>query len=223
MAILPTKYFIVLLLLLAIIMADVLPVTSAHANGALRAIKALFAWLRLSAKRKHGLQSAQLAFPGATTFVQRFGGALNLNVHFHSLVTDGVFVEDAAGNARFYETPPPSHSDIQHITERVVASVTRWLQRKYGEQSFTDELSSRDSLLAACYAASIRNSAALGGTRGQAEAVVLLGAHGASAIEPKHRNSIAGFSLHASVAVDGDDRRALERLLRYTAPPALAN
>ena len=59
-------------------------------------IKALFAWLRLSAKKKHGLQSAQLAFPGAITFVQRFGGALNLNVHSHTLVTDGVFVDQVA-------------------------------------------------------------------------------------------------------------------------------
>jgi len=25
------------------------------------------------------------------TFVQRFGGALNLNVHFHTLVLDGIY------------------------------------------------------------------------------------------------------------------------------------
>jgi hypothetical protein len=43
-----------------------------------------------------------------------------------------------------------------------VASVARWLERKYGEQSFTDELSSREALLAACYAASIRNGATFG-------------------------------------------------------------
>ena len=28
---------------------------------------------------------------GVVTFVQRFGGAVNLNVHFHSLVLDGVY------------------------------------------------------------------------------------------------------------------------------------
>jgi hypothetical protein len=32
--------------------------------------------------------------PGAVTAVQRFGGALNLNIHFHSLVLDGVYVGD---------------------------------------------------------------------------------------------------------------------------------
>ena len=32
---------------------------------------------------------------GAVTVIQRFGGGLQLNVHFHSLVLDGVFVEAA--------------------------------------------------------------------------------------------------------------------------------
>jgi hypothetical protein len=31
--------------------------------------------------------------PGAVTFVQLFGSALNLNPHFHSLLTDGAFVD----------------------------------------------------------------------------------------------------------------------------------
>jgi Putative transposase len=30
---------------------------------------------------------------GAITFVQRFGSSLNLNVHLHFVVVDGVFVE----------------------------------------------------------------------------------------------------------------------------------
>lgn len=38
---------------------------------------------------------------GAVAIVQRFGGALNLNVHIHALVLDGVFVRDAAGGVVF--------------------------------------------------------------------------------------------------------------------------
>jgi len=41
---------------------------------------------------------------GAVTLNQRFGAALNLNVHFHMLVHDGVYV-DAASVVRF-EVPP---------------------------------------------------------------------------------------------------------------------
>jgi hypothetical protein len=33
--------------------------------------------------------------------VQRFGGALNLNVHVHALVLDGVFAKDCAGVVAF--------------------------------------------------------------------------------------------------------------------------
>jgi hypothetical protein len=31
------------------------------------------------------------------TAIQRFGSALNVNVHFHTLVAQGVFVEDSEG------------------------------------------------------------------------------------------------------------------------------
>jgi hypothetical protein len=37
--------------------------------------------------------------------IQRFGGALNLNVHFHALVLDGVFAPDDGGRLQFHRTP----------------------------------------------------------------------------------------------------------------------
>ena len=36
----------------------------------------------------------KMAHTGAVTLIQRFGGALNLNVHFHMLFLDGVYVDD---------------------------------------------------------------------------------------------------------------------------------
>lgn len=39
---------------------------------------------------------------GAVAVIQRFGGALNLNVHIHALVLDGVFARDAAGVVAFH-------------------------------------------------------------------------------------------------------------------------
>jgi hypothetical protein len=39
--------------------------------------------------RKAGLTRGQ-AQCGAVTLIQRFGSALNLNVHFHMLIPDGV-------------------------------------------------------------------------------------------------------------------------------------
>ena len=43
--------------------------------------------------RKAGFTRA-VAKTGAVTLVQHFGSALNLNLHFHMLVLDGVYVEN---------------------------------------------------------------------------------------------------------------------------------
>jgi len=37
------------------------------------------------------------------TIIQRFGGGLNLNVHFHTLVLDGVFTEREGDTLHFQE------------------------------------------------------------------------------------------------------------------------
>jgi hypothetical protein len=36
-----------------------------------------------------------MAAAGAATLIQRFGCALNLNIHFHMLFLDGVYVDSA--------------------------------------------------------------------------------------------------------------------------------
>lgn len=51
-------------------------------------VRTVFASLRRRARKHWGVPRGQC---GAVTFVQRFGDALNLNVHFHSLVLDGVY------------------------------------------------------------------------------------------------------------------------------------
>ena len=56
--------------------------------------------------RKAGLTRAS-AVTGAVTLIQRFGSALNLNVHFHLLVLDGVYRREGEGRLRF--VPVPAH------------------------------------------------------------------------------------------------------------------
>lgn len=46
------------------------------------------------------------AFTGAVTLIQRYGSALNLNIHFHMLFLDGVYVSDGADNLAFVTTKP---------------------------------------------------------------------------------------------------------------------
>jgi hypothetical protein len=47
-------------------------------------IKTIFSSMRRRARQGFGIKRAQC---GAVTFVQRFGGAINLNINFHTLAS----------------------------------------------------------------------------------------------------------------------------------------
>jgi hypothetical protein len=53
--------------------------------------------------RKAGF-TRKAAQTGAVTLIQRFGGALNLNVHFHMLFLKGVYTTTLWGKSRFRRT-----------------------------------------------------------------------------------------------------------------------
>jgi hypothetical protein len=56
--------------------------------------------------RRAGLTRAS-GHTGAVTVVQRFGSALNLNVHFHLLFLDGVYVNDDVNSPEFRHVSAP--------------------------------------------------------------------------------------------------------------------
>ena len=55
----------------------------------------------------------------AVTFIQRFGDALNLNVHFHLLALDGVYAEDDNGCISFRPVAPPGDEEVTRVAERI--------------------------------------------------------------------------------------------------------
>ena len=61
--------------------------------------------------------------------IQRFGAALNLNVHGHALVLDGVHVEDG-GILRFHEAMPPTDDEMDRLLETIDRRVHRLLARR---------------------------------------------------------------------------------------------
>ena len=61
-------------------------------------MRAVFSSLRRRARHELGVAKPRC---GAVTFVQRFGDALNLNIHFHSVVLDGVY-EDRGDDHQEY-------------------------------------------------------------------------------------------------------------------------
>ena len=57
--------------------------------------------------------------PGGVTFVQRFGSALNLNVHFHTVALDGVY-SVAGSEPVFFQLPGPTDEEVEDIVAAVV-------------------------------------------------------------------------------------------------------
>ena len=71
-------------------------------------VEAIFASYRVRAKR--GGIDGQC---GAVNFVQRVGSSMNLHVHFHVAVLDGVFTRDADAGVLFYSALGPTHGELE--------------------------------------------------------------------------------------------------------------
>jgi len=188
-------------------------------------IDALKQCLRRRAKREFGLESVKDAQVGAVTVVQRSDSALRLNVHFHTLAADGVWVRDGDGGVRFRELPPPTADDVAEVASRTHQKLLRVLARHGREldgiDDVPDRLADEQPVLASCYGASASDVSLLGERAGQRTGKLTgpvrlsLGPTGAVA-------EVGGVNVHAKVRVEGWDRRGLERLCRYIARPPLA-
>ena len=64
---------------------------------------------------------------GAVTLVQRFGSALNLNVHFHMVFLDGAYQTVGAAAPVFHPVQAPESSDLQGLVEQIAARIGRVL------------------------------------------------------------------------------------------------
>jgi hypothetical protein len=187
-------------------------------------IQAVFASLRRRARDALGIRKAQC---GAVTFVQRFGGAINLNVHLHSLVLDGVYYEDERGQIRFRRLPPPDNAEVARVTTRIARRIARLLERRGlgpgADPDEADPLPRAQPLLAELYAASVQGRIAVGPSAGNW--LTALGAkpeQGGAVSSSPLCAVVSGFNLHANVCIPAKARRQLENLCRYVGRPAVA-
>ena len=67
---------------------------------------------------------------GAVTLIQRFGSALNLNIHFHMLFLDGVYVDHPNGAARFGWVKAPTSQELTQLAHTIAQRVGRFLERQ---------------------------------------------------------------------------------------------
>ncbi|MBC7691748.1 MAG: transposase zinc-binding domain-containing protein [Methylotenera sp.] len=75
--------------------------------------RAITTYIRSQAKKKGFHSKLQ---PGAVTLIQRFGGSLNLNVHYHMLFLEGGYYETAKEldqGPKFWWVDPPTDEQIQ--------------------------------------------------------------------------------------------------------------
>src|SRR5207237_10537462 len=80
-----------------------------------------------SYRRRARRAGAPASRPGAISFVQRFGSAINLNVHFHSCTPEGVFVRER-GQVRFEPLDAPSNDEVKALLEKIVGPVDKLLR-----------------------------------------------------------------------------------------------
>ncbi|MFM8766626.1 MAG: transposase zinc-binding domain-containing protein, partial [Rubrivivax sp.] len=168
---------------------------------------------------------------GAVTLIQRFGSAANLNIHLHCLVLDGVYRCGADGSPAFIEADAPTDDELHALLQTVIARLMKMLTRRgvlvedmgqtYLAEPDADGEESRT--LRPLQAAAITYRIAFGPRAGQK----VLTLRGAMPREDRARQplcaDIDGFSLHAAVRVEANDRKRLEQLCRYITRPALSD
>lgn len=166
---------------------------------------------------------------GAVTVIQRFGGALNLNVHLHALVLDGVYVVSGDSPPVFIETPRPTQDEVMALIQTLQSRMLRALQRrglvqKLEAESGGEAADLEETIEAVCQGASVQYRMATGGQPGRP--VRRIGSLGAIGEDPAPTGElsaiIGGYSIHANTYVHKNNRAELERLCRYVLRPPVA-
>jgi len=164
---------------------------------------------------------------GAVTLIQRFGSALNLNIHFHLLALDGVY-EVTAADPGFRCVAPPTAAELEVLLAQIVTRVARHLERRGllvrdAESSYFSAGPGEEDGLAAVVGHSITYRIAVGPNEGRKAFTLQTLAPALTApVGDERLVRHSGFSLHAGVAAAAHQRDKIERLCRYIARPAVA-
>ena len=175
--------------------------------------------------QRRGIEGGQT---GMVTALQRAGSGLNVNLHFHTLVLDGVFTEEPGGALAFHPAPAPSDAKVAAALATIRHRVQRLLVRRGLEPADdatgpADRLADESPVLAGIVGASVQGRVALGSRAGARVRRLGAGRDAAAVTSRGPRQAhLEGFDLHANVGVSGTDRAGLERLCRYILRPPFA-
>jgi len=189
-------------------------------------IRTVFNWYRQRARRR-GLQDSEC---GAVTVVQRFSGDLRLNVHYHSLVVDGVYTKREGEEPVFHELPPPTDDDIAMLVQTISRRVGRLLDKRgladpEAYAAAYQDLREEEPTLALLSMASSEGWQALGDNRG--EPVDRLRVPRKRKARARRKGRLCaeadGYNLHAATWIAGFQRTRLERICSYISRPPVSN
>jgi len=169
---------------------------------------------------------------GAVTLIQRFGSALNLNIHFHMLFLDGVYTRGAQRRPmRFQRIKAPNRVELTRLTHTIAHRVGRYLERQglidhdagniFLSQEAVD--ASDEDPTNQLLGSSVTYRIAVGPQQGR-KVFTLQTLPDLDTDSPFSCSAgeVAGFSLHAGVATKANERAKLERLCRYITRPAVS-
>ena len=180
-------------------------------------LRVVFRWYENRAKAA-GAPAGQT---GGVVVCQEFGSALNLNLHFHAILFDGAFTENATGGVDFHPSPSPTTAEVAEIVAQVHYRVDRMLLRR-GLLVDEDPDLDTDDAAATLQFASLAGRIALGKRAGKRPRS-LVGPPGADRPLPNRCARSGWYNLHAGVRVAGGDAVARERLCRYILRPPLSH
>ncbi|HPI40751.1 MAG TPA: transposase, partial [Pseudobdellovibrionaceae bacterium] len=177
-------------------------------------------------RKKAGFSKAQ-GKTGAVTLIQRFGGSLNLNVHFHQLFIDGSYeLGEQKEPIGFTPVQAPSKKELDGVLSKIIQRLVRYLENKkilIKDESDHLQISLPEGDgFTKIQSSSVTYRFATGSSKGK-KAVVLK-----SLPERDHTSKSGlvaeafGFSLHAGFATLSHERAKLEKICRYIARPAIS-
>lgn len=190
-----------------------------------RALKIVYRTIESYLIKKSG-HTRKTAHTGAVTLIQRFGSALNLNVHFHMLFLDGVFIADEKKGQRFLLVTQHQPSEMVALAHKISARLATYLERSGlidgdAESQYLSEDAVNAGEMHDHQGYSVQYRISVGPQKGRK----VFRLQTRPALENEMASStllgnVAGFSLHAGVSAKADERDKLERLCRYiTRPP----
>jgi len=167
-------------------------------------IRAIRHHLRMRARQRFGLDSAELAHMGAVSVIHMTSSDLSQNIHIHVVVTDGVFLEDpVSGTVTFEPLPKLSADDLTKVAWRVCQQTRNLLRRKGLWTDSEDPVEPR----------TVRGTIALSHPRTLTIS--------AMAARPRQRPAGDAFLVWAGDPIHRMNRAGLKNLMLYLLSPAV--